>query len=127
MTSDMVSGVHTVRTHHDLVVWQKSVDFVEVVYRLTQEFPGDERFGLTSQLRRAAVSIPSNIAEGAARKSKLEFAQFISIALGSAAEVETQVEIARRLSLCQQTSSATQSVRVLIRMLSALRQSLSDK
>lgn len=118
---------NSLRTHHDLLVWQKSVDFVEIVYRLTQSFPSDERFGLTSQLRRAAVSIPSNLAEGAARKSRAEFSQFVSIALGSAAEVETQLVIAARLGLCKPGGDADSFVRELIRMLSALRQSLSAR
>ncbi len=73
------------------------LDIVEKVYRLTERFPKDEQFGLTSQLRRAAVSIPSNIAEGAARNSKREYLQYLYICLGSPAEVETQLIIANRL------------------------------
>ena len=70
---------------------------VEDVYRITGEFPDSERFGLTMQLRRAAVSVPSNIAEGAARRSRAEYLRFLSIARGSLAEIDTQLEIARRL------------------------------
>ena len=117
----------SVRSHRDLLVWQRSVDYVVQIYRLTTSFPADERFGLTSQIRRAAVSIPSNIAEGAARRSKKEFSQFVSIALGSAAEVETQLEIASRLAFISESHSAHSEVRELIRMLIGLRQSLNSE
>ena len=83
--------------HKDLDVWKKSMDLVVLIYDLTSKFPSDERFGLTSQMRRAAVSIPSNIAEGAARKSNKEFLQFLSIALGSLSELETQYILSKRL------------------------------
>jgi four helix bundle protein len=83
--------------HKNLEVWKKSMDLVLQVYQITNLFPDTEKFGLTSQMRRAAVSIPSNIAEGAARKSDKEFIQFLYIALGSLAEVETQYLIAIRL------------------------------
>jgi four helix bundle protein len=76
--------------HKDLDVWKKSMNLVVLIYDITSKFPSDERFGLTSQMRRAAVSIPSNIAEGAARKGDKEFIQFLMIALGSLSEVETQ-------------------------------------
>ena len=85
------------RGYRDLVVWQKSKNFCINIYKLTSKFPEAERFGLMSQLRRAAVSIPSNIAEGQARRSTNEFVRFLSIALGSLAEAETQIMIARRL------------------------------
>jgi four helix bundle protein len=84
-------------THEDLDVWKLSIDFVEEIYILTKNFPSDEKYGLTIQLRRAAISIPSNIAEGAARKSSKENIQFLHIALGSIAEIETQLIIAERL------------------------------
>jgi four helix bundle protein len=71
---------------------------VEAIYRITSSFPTDERFGLTSQLRRAAVSVPSNIAEGSARRTRAELLQFLYVARGSLAEIETQIQIARRLS-----------------------------
>lgn len=85
--------------HKDLDVWKKSMDLVELVYQLTSVFPNDERFGLTSQMRRAAISIPSNIAEGAARKGNKEFIQFLMIGLGSLSELETQYLLAIRLKM----------------------------
>jgi four helix bundle protein len=78
-----------VRNYKDLVAWQKSMDLVASVYKITKEFPKEEVYGLTSQIRRAVVSIPSNIAEGDGRESKKEFSQFLSIAYGSLREVET--------------------------------------
>lgn len=83
--------------HKELNVWKKSMDLVTAIYDLSSAFPDDERFGLTSQIRRSAVSIPSNIAEGAARKGDKELTQFIYIALGSLAELETQYLIAVEL------------------------------
>ena len=85
------------KSHKDLDVYKKSLDLVVDVYKMTRSFPKEEKYGLCSQLQRAAVSIPSNIAEGAARKNDKEFIQFLHIALGSAAEIETQVEISKRL------------------------------
>ena len=83
--------------HRDLDVWQKAMRFVTDVYQVTQSFPGEERYGLSSQLRRAAISVPSNIAEGCGRSSTREFALFLCHARGSLLEVETQLEIARNL------------------------------
>lgn len=85
------------RTHKDLIVWQKAMAFVEEVYKLTDKMPNGELYGLTSQIRRSAVSIPSNIAEGAARNHNKEFVQFLYVALGSSAELETQLLLAERL------------------------------
>jgi len=86
-----------VKNYQDLIAWQRAMDLVEKVYALTQRFPKEEVFGLTAQLRRAVVSVPSNIAEGEGRKSKPEFVRFLSIAHGSLREVETQLLIAVRL------------------------------
>jgi len=83
--------------HKDLDVWKKAVDFVTFVYQGTQKFPDNEKFGLTSQLRRAAVSIAANISEGAARSSDTEFIQFLYISLGSSSEVETLLIISNNL------------------------------
>ena len=83
----------------ELKIWNKAIDLAVDVYKATSSYPTDERFGLTSQLRRAAVSIPSNIAEGAGRNSKKEFYNFLGIANGSAYEVQTQLVISNKLSL----------------------------
>lgn len=87
------------RPHENLDVWKKSIDFVVAIYKATDRFPKEEKFGLTSQLRRAAVSIPANIAEGAGRRSDREFAHFLSNSQGSASEVDTELLIANRLEL----------------------------
>ncbi|MBN1489630.1 MAG: four helix bundle protein [Phycisphaerae bacterium] len=81
----------------DLMVWQKAMRLVTEVYRLSQVFPPDERFGLTSQLRRCAVSVPSNIAEGYARNSSGDYVRFLRVAAGSLYEMETQIEVAKNL------------------------------
>ena len=83
--------------HKDLEVWKKSMDLVESIYDFTSSFPSEERYGLISQMRRAAVSIPSNIAEGSARKGDKELVQFLMIALGSLSELETQYLLSVRL------------------------------
>jgi four helix bundle protein len=98
MATDHVKRT-TIKSFRDLHVWQKSMELTLVVYRLTQSFPREEIFGLTSQLRRCAVSIPSNIAEGQGRLNTREFRQFLGIARGSVCEVQTQLEIVRRLGL----------------------------
>jgi len=86
-----------IKTYKDLNIWQLAVEVVEDVYKITKSFPKEEIYGLTSQMRRCAVSIPSNTAEGFARKSNKEYKQFLYIALGSCAELETQIEISLRL------------------------------
>ena len=87
--------------HKELDVWKKSMDLVELIYDLTSQFPSEERFGLVSQMRRSAVSIPSNIAEGAARKGDKELIQFLMIAIGSLSELETQYLITIRLKFVE--------------------------
>ncbi|QNP41635.1 four helix bundle protein [Lysobacter solisilvae (ex Woo and Kim 2020)] len=85
------------KSYRELEVWREAIDLVGSIYALSSRFPSDERFGLTAQLRRAAVSVPSNIAEGHARSSTRDFLRFLSISLGSLAELETQLVIAHRL------------------------------
>lgn len=85
------------KTHKDLEVWQKSILFVTDIYNQTNSFPKEEMYGLVSQLRRSAVSVPSNIAEGSARQSNKEYIQFLYIALGSLVELDTQLIIARNI------------------------------
>ena len=86
-----------VRSYEDLRVWQEGITLCELVYRATQAFPDDERFGLTAQLRRAAVSVPSNVAEGWGRGSRADYVRFLKIARGSLYEVRTQIVVAERV------------------------------
>lgn len=86
-----------IHTYKDLIVWQKSIELVVAVYEITEHFPKSEIYGLVSQMKRCAVSIPSNIAEGRRRVSKKDFHHFLIIAYGSGAELETQVEIVKKL------------------------------
>ena len=113
----------------DLRVWQCGMDLVEDVYRLTRGFPKEELYGLTNQLRRAAVSVPSNIAEGQTRSHVKEFLQFLSMAQGSLAEVQTQIELAGRLRYlsAEQIESTLQRADSLSKQLYALRNSLADR
>jgi four helix bundle protein len=85
------------KTHHDLDVWKISIEFVTMIYKYTENFPMSEMYGLTNQLRRAAVSIPSNISEGASRNTAKDFDHFLAISLGSISELETQLIIAKNL------------------------------
>lgn len=115
-----------VKSHKDLQVWQLSVQFVKTVYELTAYFPKEEQFGLVSQMRRAAVSVPSNIAEGAGRSGKREWIRFLYISLGSLSELETQLEIAK---LLQYTTDISEEIAKLIhirRMLNNLITSLNS-
>lgn len=92
-------------SHKDLIVWNKSIELVEEIYKITRGFPHEELYGITSQMRRAAVAIPSNIAEGYARKSYKEHLQFYLIAFGSAQELDTQLLIAKRLKFTTKENS----------------------
>lgn len=92
---------NSVKSYQELLVWQKGMTLVKAVYELTSEFPREESYGLTSQMRRAAVSIPSNIAEGRSRSTRKDFVQFLKIASGSLAELETQVLIAKDLGFLE--------------------------
>jgi len=119
----------TLKSYRDLGVWAKSIDLVEQIYRASRVFPADERFGLTSQVRRAAVSVPSNIAEGAARTTTGEFLQGLSVASGSLAEMETQVIIANRLDMLavsEMDRLLAQSAEIS-KMLGGLKRSLESK
>lgn len=86
-----------IESFKQLIVWQRAIELVKEIYKITEQFPTQELYGLTNQIRRAAVSIPSNIAEGKKRKTKKDFLQFLRIADGSAAELETQIIIAKHL------------------------------
>ena len=118
-----------IKSHRDLIVWQKAMDFAEQVYVVTRTFPADERFGLTSQLRRAASSVPANIAEGHARETRRDYGQFLAIAQGSLAEVETFLLLSNRLAYVH--TAALEPLLALLqeigRMLSALRARLRTR
>lgn len=103
------------KTHKDLDIWKRGIEFVEEIYKTTDNFPKEEKFGLISQIRRAAISYPSNIAEGAARFSKKEFIQYLYISLGSLSEVETQIIIAIKLQYLKATN-LLEDIEVLRRM-----------
>ena len=122
-----VGHVVRIRDHTKLDVWRLSCDLVADVYRLTQRLPRSELFGLTSQMRRAAVSIPSNIAEGASRGSQKDFARYLNIAAGSAGELDTQVHIAEMLALLTpgETSLVRDEIARVRRMLVGLIRALA--
>ncbi|GET21586.1 four helix bundle protein [Prolixibacter denitrificans] len=111
----------------ELTVWQQSMILVEEVYKITKQFPNDETFGLTSQMRRAAVSIPSNIAEGYMRKNTKEYIHFLYIALASLGELDTQIEIADRLKYFQTQKELTGRITEIRQMLYGLIQALKRK
>ncbi len=98
------------KPHKKLVAWQKSMDLVEKIYELSKRFPRDEVYGLTSQVRRAAVSVPSNIAEGAAGRSSVQFRNYLSVAIGSLNELDTQLEIAQRVGYVAAAAAVSDTV-----------------
>jgi four helix bundle protein len=117
-----------VQDFHNLVVWQKAHAAALSVYRLTKKFPDDERFGLTSQIRRSAVSMAANLAEGCGRGSDQDFARFVQMAMGSAAEVEYHLLLAKDLGYigAEEHVSATSSVQEIKRMLASLLKTIRD-
>ena len=128
VASELVGGLMTyVRSYRDLMVWQKSIDLTVRTYELTRRFPAEERYGLTSQMRRAAASVPANIAEGRERRTTGEFLQFLGIARGSLAEIETFLTLSERLGLCQSETSDSLlgDCAEINRMLEGLMRSLS--
>ncbi|MDQ6998733.1 MAG: four helix bundle protein [Mariprofundus sp.] len=108
------------RAHHDLQVWKLGMRLVKDIYAMSRTFPDSERFGLSSQMQRAAVSIPSNIAEGAARTGDKEFLQFLSIARGSLSELETQVMISKELGYIRDDKEVLELMNELYAKMSAL-------
>ena len=108
------------RVHHDLKVWQEAMALVKMIYESTNSFPAEENFGLKSQIRRAAVSIPSNIAEGAARTGSKEFLQFLSISRGSLSEVETQLLIAKDLGYLKNPDHVLEQINKIFALLGGL-------
>ena len=107
--------------YKNLTIWKSSIDLVERIYKFTSQFPSEEKFGLTAQIRRASVSVPSNIAEGYCRQGQKETAHFISIAIGSLAEVETQLIIANRLGYAE----STETEELVLKINSIQKQSIS--
>jgi len=111
----------------DLELWKLSMDFVVDVYKATQKFPDSEKYGITSQMQRAAISIPSNIAEGSGRRNPKEFIQFLYIAKGSLAELETQLEICERLQYLKNLEDFINKAKRIRMMLIGLISSLSNQ
>ncbi len=120
---------NTTRSYKDLLVWQKGIALAKLAYGLTRSFPSEEKFGIVVQMRRAAVSIPSNIAEGQARHTTGEFIQFISHAEGSVAELDTQLILSIELKFCSSATAEPAFVLIveLRRMLNALRRKLAAR
>jgi four helix bundle protein len=119
----------SIRKYSDLVVWNEGLDLSEEIYRVTESFPSHERYALSIQMRRAAMSIPSNIAEGYCRFYTREYWRFVTIALGSLAELETQLEMAKRLGYLgdEESQKATEMASTLGRRLQTLRKALHKK
>src|SRR5580658_9656147 len=119
----------TIRSYRDLRVWQRGIELVESIYVITQSFPKQEIYGLTSQMRRAAVSIPANIAEGHSREHTKEFRNFLSMAQGSISELETELEIATRLGYepTQQFNGLMVQIAGLAKQVRALREVLAKR
>ena len=115
------------KTFRDLIAWQKSIQLTKIVYQVTKAMPDTERFGLISQMRRAAVSIASNIAEGNARQTLSDYIHFLVIARGSLAELETQITIARELKMLQETDSLIELLEETDRLVQGLIRSLQNK
>ncbi len=114
-----------IHSYKDLIVWQKAMALVAEIYVLTKNFPKEEIYGLTSQMRRAAISIPSNIAEGRKRGTRKDFRQFLVIAYSSGAELETQIEISKKLPFGKNLDYATVSA-VLLEIMKMLNKMLSS-
>lgn len=114
----------SIQTYKDLIVWQKAMDLVTAVYKLTEQFPKSEMYGLTSQMRRSVVSIPSNIAEGRRSGSRKDYRQFLIFAYSSGAELETQIEIVKRLPFGEKLDY-NQTDRLLLEVMKMLNKILS--
>ncbi|MDT0686867.1 four helix bundle protein [Autumnicola psychrophila] len=113
--------------HKDLDVWKKSMDLVEIIYKVSTKFPSSEMYGLTNQIRRASVSVPSNIAEGAGRSSDKELLYFLNVALGSLAEVETQIEIALRLGFISDVDTVFKNITEVRKLIIGFRNYIKKK
>ncbi len=118
--------METIQSYKDLLVWQKGMSLTKEIYQLTSQLPRDEQYGLISQMRRAAISVPCNIAEGSRRSSKKDFRNFILIAYGSGAELETQLELVKVLGLIaeEKTKASEKILDEVMRMLNSFEKSL---
>jgi four helix bundle protein len=114
------------QSYRDLTVWQRAIELVEAVYRVSRLLPPDERFGLTSQMQRAAVSVPANIAEGYGRAHRMEYVRHLSFAMGSLLELETHLIIAQRLSFLTALAPVWQLSQEVGKMLKALMSRLRE-
>lgn len=120
-----------ISSYKELTVWQRAMELAQEIYRVTSLFPKSEQYGIISQMRRAAVSIPSNIAEGRQRNTRKDFRQFIVIAYGSAGELETQIELSKRLCFCDLKNFEkadillSETLKMLNKMISSLKQASS--
>ena len=115
-----------IQSYQDLEIWQRSMELAEKIYRLTKDFPPQEQYGMTSQMRRAAVSIPANIAEGWGRSGSKEFQRFLDIALGSLRELETHLILCQRIALCteQQAKPLQETMTILGKQIVTLKRKL---
>jgi four helix bundle protein len=119
--------VSSIKSYKELVVWQKSMTLVTLIYEITKIFPDDEKFGLTSQMRRCSVSIPSNIAEGWGRLSKKNYIQFLRISKGSLYELETQILITKQLNYINDSETVESLIIEISKMLNSLIRKLEEK
>ncbi|MDP3948547.1 MAG: four helix bundle protein [bacterium] len=121
--------MNSIKSYRELEVWKRAKGFAVLIYRVTDEFPGEERFGLISQLRRAAVSIASNIAEGFGRKSLKEKIQFLRVSYGSCAEIGTQIEIAHELGYISSTvfREVLDDLEVIMKMINSAIKKIGDR
>ena len=127
MKSDKMTGNNKINSHKDLKVWQESMELVVEIYEITDSLPKSEDFVLKPQLRRCAISIPSNIAEGFGRKGSKELLQFLYISLGSLSELETQIEIIFRLKYIDNIEETVEKIKFIRVMLTKLIQSIKSK
>lgn len=119
--------MNAIRSHKDLEVYKESMNLVEEVYKATKSFPSEERYSLTSQIRRSVVSVVSNIAEGAGRRNTKEYIQFLYISLGSLSELETQIDVSKRLKYIENTEYFTKTIAHINSMLTGLIRSLNNR
>ena len=116
-----------IKSHKDLEIWKRSIKLVTEIYKLTKSFPDDEKYGLTSQIRRASISVPSNISEGAARKSTRDYVRFLYMSLGSLSELDTQLTIAQNLDYAEDIEDIFAEIKSLKLMIHSVVRKLKAK